>query len=50
MIADLSHAHWLYVWPAYAATAACFIGLAAAAFLRLRKWARAARALERDAP
>jgi hypothetical protein len=35
--------HWTYIWPAYAATAACFCALAVIAGVRLRRWARAAR-------
>jgi hypothetical protein len=35
--------HWAFIGAAYAATALCFGALCAVAYLRLRRWARAAR-------
>lgn len=37
---------WSYIWAAYAATLACVGGLALVAALRLRFWAKQARALD----
>lgn len=44
MMADFADPRWAYVWPAYGAMAACFIGLAAFTIARLIRWSRAARA------
>ncbi|MBI1188141.1 MAG: heme exporter protein CcmD [Alphaproteobacteria bacterium] len=46
MSADLADPHWLLIWPAYALTAAAFGWLVVVSVARLRKWSRAARALE----
>jgi heme exporter protein CcmD len=47
VIANLSDPHWAFIWPAYVITAAIFASLIATTMWRLRKWARAARNLER---
>lgn len=38
---------WAYVWPAYGVTIVALIVLAAIVVLRTRRWARAARDLDR---
>lgn len=50
MSADLSDPHWLLIWPAYALTAAAFAWLIWTSVARFRKWSRAAKALEHQAP
>jgi heme exporter protein D len=39
----------VFVWPAYAVTAATFVVLIAAGLARARHWRRAVERLERDA-
>ncbi|MGE0045825.1 MAG: heme exporter protein CcmD [Hyphomonadaceae bacterium] len=43
MSAQIGDPHWAYVWPAYAATIACFVGLAIYSVARLVKWSDAAK-------
>lgn len=38
---------WVYVWPAYGVTIGALTVLAAIVALRARRWARAARDLDR---
>lgn len=46
MNADLSHAHWAFVAPAYVLTAAVLGFAVVSTWLRLRRWERAAKADE----